>query len=658
MNIFKQAFAYIQSTKAYDVLFYNNPDDERKTWGKTDLLKANEISLYTNRAIAKRAEKVSEIQFYLTDRKSQKRIDSHKILDLLNKPNSFQTALQFWGLYQKYRDLVGEAYIWKIPSEEFGNNTGELVLLRPDCITHKYDDQGRITAFVHTSPMGGQTVELSPSEVIYLYTPDPLKPMQGISLIKAGIRAIDTEQQLSQYHANVIRNGGNVSNVIKFKTPNLTKQQVNELKEQYTEQYASARNGGKPLFLAGDAEVIKLGMSPDELSYLESKGMVLDEIIIMTGVPKAILGLTEGETFANADASIQIFLRETIKPIMTDLCTILDWQLVPEQFDLNFVDPTPENVELKLKRMETGVKTGYMTINEARELDGLDPIQGADTLLVPNTVRPLEQALKEPEPNPNVKPNDPEGKGAAEHPLRDPAVRDAYGKLMIKRMDRAEAKVLDAMQEYFSGQRRRLIEYLEGHPRKRKDLLEDGFNHQLEIDLAKQTILPLIRDILKRAGMEAKELAGSSFPFVLSQRIESFLDQRSGVFANSINETTFEKLKSEFKASLEAGESRQDLVKRIRGVYEGYDETRARTIARTEVHGATQTGTFEGYKQAGIKTKIWVAVGDAQTRDAHLAADGQEVPFDMPFNVGGEALMYPSDPHGSAENTVNCRCSI
>jgi len=26
--------------------------------------------------------------------------------------------------------------------------------------------------------------------------------------------------------------------------------------------------------------------------------------------------------------------------------------------------------------------------------------------------------------------------------------------------------------------------------------------------------------------------------------------------------------------------------------------------------------------------------------------------------VGGERLMYPGDPSGSAENVINCRCAV
>lgn len=43
-------------------------------------------------------------------------------------------------------------------------------------------------------------------------------------------------------------------------------------------------------------------------------------------------------------------------------------------------------------------------------------------------------------------------------------------------------------------------------------------------------------------------------------------------------------------------------------------------------------------------------------RPGHIAADDQVVDVTKPFMVGGEALMYPRDPKGSAENTINCHC--
>jgi len=665
MNPLKSAVQFL-TKKSYYALFYDNrlPDADRH-WGKTDFLKANEISLYTNRAIDKRAEKVSEVEFVLVNRKDEEVVEDHPILLLLNRPNEFQTARQFWGLYQKYLDLVGSAFIWIETGAPTFDRTSTKIkalhLLRPDYVRVNYGADGLISGFNYSKPRGGVTT-YTPEEIVYAYRPDPLNPTEGVSLLKAGIRTIDTELQLTKYHASVLKNGGKIESVMKFKTPSLTQQQLKDLKQQYEQQFAEAKNSGKPMFLGGDADILKLGMSPDELSFLESKRLILDDISMLTGVPKVVLGVATQETFSNAQAAIDIFLRETVKPLLSDLTTILDWTIVPDEFDLEFIDPTPENVELKLKETESGIKNYYMTINEARDRHALPPIPDGDQILAPFSLMPLDKVGEEQPSSQDNQDNqdnqDTEEKSLKPHPLRNKDVRERYGSMMVKRLDRNHQRVIKSVRNYFVEQKKRIIERIVGtRTFRHKDFIDGVFDHVLEINLAKAMLLPLIRQILLKAGTDAADLAGATRPFLLSSSIEGWLDTRAHIFATQITETTFNDLKAAFRNSLDAGESRQQLVARIRDVYDGYDETRATTIARTEVHAATQEGTIDGYQQAGLDTKIWVWAPGVLggVREDHLAMDGEEVPINAPFSNG---LDYPGDPSADPEDTINCSCSI
>lgn len=84
--------------------------------------------------------------------------------------------------------------------------------------------------------------------------------------------------------------------------------------------------------------------------------------------------------------------------------------------------------------------------------------------------------------------------------------------------------------------------------------------------------------------------------------------------------------------------------------------------ARTAVTGAQSAGKQDRYEDLASKgcqvTKIWVATNDERTRPEHAEADGQEVPYNEPFEVGGEELMHPADQSGSAWNIYNCRCTM
>jgi len=55
-------------------------------------------------------------------------------------------------------------------------------------------------------------------------------------------------------------------------------------------------------------------------------------------------------------------------------------------------------------------------------------------------------------------------------------------------------------------------------------------------------------------------------------------------------------------------------------------------------------------------TKVWGTAGDDHVRPDHQDAEGQEVPINATFSVGGEDLLYPGDPDGSDEQTAGCRC--
>lgn len=91
---------------------------------------------------------------------------------------------------------------------------------------------------------------------------------------------------------------------------------------------------------------------------------------------------------------------------------------------------------------------------------------------------------------------------------------------------------------------------------------------------------------------------------------------------------------------------------------------RAEAILRTEMtriynlaHHNQQMATAQ--QMEGVR-KRWMATGDARTRDSHLVAHVRymkdPIPVDQPFQVGGAQLMYPGDPAGPPEETINCRC--
>lgn len=127
----------------------------------------------------------------------------------------------------------------------------------------------------------------------------------------------------------------------------------------------------------------------------------------------------------------------------------------------------------------------------------------------------------------------------------------------------------------------------------------------------------------------------------------------------SVAETTRQQIVDQISAGEAEGLGVAEIARQISKNVTMIARNRGALIARTETHGAANYGANEAAKETGLKLrKEWVAAEDERTRTAHVDADGQVVDMDQPFRVGGELLMYPGDPAGSAGNIINCRCAV
>ena len=94
---------------------------------------------------------------------------------------------------------------------------------------------------------------------------------------------------------------------------------------------------------------------------------------------------------------------------------------------------------------------------------------------------------------------------------------------------------------------------------------------------------------------------------------------------------------------------------------------RATTIARTETIAAFNNGRLEGGRALAAAVGIperdvfkrWLSThGDGRTRPTHRVADGQIVPVNTRFTVGGARGSTPGDPMLPPHECVNCRCTV
>ncbi len=611
----------------------NGFSEYKLNWKTTEYMKTYANSVYVYAAVRKRAEKVGEIKFTL--KRGDKDITNDPILDILNKPNDLQSKNEFFELYQIYKDLTGSSYIYV---ERSGSKVVGLHNLRPDWITEmRSKADGSVVGYEYGQK---NKVKFAPEDVIATHFPSPLASTGGQSPIQTGRRVIDAQIQLEEYHANVLHNGGKLEGIFNVKTETLTDEQIKELKKQYSQGYAGAQKSGLPFFAYGGMEYQNLGLTPSELSYIDSKKFTRADILALYGVPLAIIDSSDlGALGSNGyDAALKIFLSETVRPLQDNLVQKLNQFLVDPALTLGYIDPSPANTEVILKEVESGIKNYYMTTNEARIMRGLSPIKGGDVIQTPFNLVPQEAVVSKHA----VK------KKSFEHPLKSKEFREKYYKGYRRGLTKDIKKFKKQLEKYLSDQKGRVL----GNDA--KNFVSDRFNFQEENKIGIEMMLPILDEIYSDSGQEIFTLFGDG-TFKVTPRARESLEKRAEFFINEINETTFAELTQTFENSIEDNLTRAELVDAVSDLYDGrIGDTRAKMIVRTETHHAIEEAKLDGYDQVGVPIKIWVHNPISENpRPEHMAIDGEEQLLREPFSNG---LMYPGD--GSADESINCNCTI
>lgn len=137
--------------------------------------------------------------------------------------------------------------------------------------------------------------------------------------------------------------------------------------------------------------------------------------------------------------------------------------------------------------------------------------------------------------------------------------------------------------------------------------------------------------------------------------IENPLDKGSLL---DLGESARRRLKRDLTSGVVQGDSIDKMASKIGKTLERNANDAVR-IARTETTRVMNDGRMESFQKAEAKgiemQKVWVATLDGRTRDRHQSIDGEKRDIDKPFSNG---LMYPGDYSGSAEEVVNCRCTM
>ncbi len=621
-----------------------------------DFLKA--YTYWTFACVRVIAENVAEAPFKLYYRKAddtEEEVKQHVILDLLSQVNPWMTEFELRELTQVHLELAGEAW-WGLEKNGLGV-PAEIWPLFPQYVHIEPDPQAFIRQIEYRVP-GAPTAVYTPDEVLQFKYSHPTNLYRGWSPTRAAAMPLDVHQFAMEWVRDFFFNDATPGGVLTTDQV-LQQSDVNRIRAQWAEAHKGRGNAHRIAVLGQGAKFQTVERSLSELAFTDEQRRLRDDILAIYGVPKHILGITEDVNRANAEAAEYVFAKRVIAPRLRRMEQRLNEFLVAkfdERLVLRLDDPVPENRELRLKERETGVKNGWLTINEARAEEGR-PSFGPqfDVPWLPGILMPAGEA-----PPPPSKLGPP-----AKRAIRlTPEQRELRWKSWIKRTEPHERRMIAALKKFFQGQQDEVMQKLKQLTGKslRRDIIDvdallwDGEEAKRRLEVLG---MPLLLAVITESGEAALAELGLDISFDVEHPAvqTGFREQLQRIVG--IDDTTREALRAELLEGLGAGEGIPQLADRVSKVFADAKGRRAETIARTETNSAASLGQQAAWEQSGVvKGKEWIAALDERTREAHRQADGQQVPLDSRFVVGGEQLEYPGDPNGSAENVINCRCTV
>lgn len=350
---------------------------------------------------------------YRTDASGGKvRVTDHWLYRLFaRRPNRFQNPFEWREMMQGHLALRGNAYN-RIVSNARGEIT-ELVPIHPDRIRIEILPGGEFRYRI-TDRDGRESV-LPRGEVWHLrgLSSDGLLGMSPIEIARESVgMALAAQDYGARFFANDAKpTGGWIEFPGSFKDA--------EAKKVFRESYQQAQSGanrGKVLVLENGMKFHEVGVTNRDAQFLELRKFQITDIARLFRVPPHMIGDLDRATFSNIEQQSLEFVMHTMTPWAERWEASIEAELLPDdeglEVEFDFANLMRGDAASRAGYYQSGIQNGWLTRNEARLAENLNPLEGLDEPLRPLNMTEksdAEEAEDEPvEKPPTSEPKEPE----------------------------------------------------------------------------------------------------------------------------------------------------------------------------------------------------------------------------------------------------------
>ncbi|MCD6433707.1 MAG: phage portal protein [Sulfurimonas sp.] len=331
------------------------------------------------------------LSVYKTEKKDKKTIKvkdhNHSLYNILqDEPNSEMMSFTFFQLVMLHLLLRGNFY-----AQIIRNNAGIVTGLYP-LDNEKMEVvrlESGVIAYVYNHSKSGR-LGLDAKEVIH-FLGMSLDGIIGMSPISYNRHTIGASIAMETYGSTLFKNGATPSGVVSGSgVKKMSDEAFKRFKESFKDAYQGMMNAGKPLFLEDGFEFKPVSISNKDGQYLESRRFTKEDIAAIFRVPSHMINILDKATFSNIEHQSMQFVVDAIRPwavriekeIKRKCFSAKEKKTYYVKFNLGAL--LRGDTKSRYEGYESAITKGcWMSRNEARELEDLNPIDGLDEMIVP-----------------------------------------------------------------------------------------------------------------------------------------------------------------------------------------------------------------------------------------------------------------------------------
>lgn len=225
----------------------------------------------------------------------------------------------------------------------------------------------------------------------------------GFELVRQATEAIGlamvTEESQARLHANGTRGGGLLSTDQK-----LDKDRIDRIRSQWSDAYGGVTNAMRTMVLDAGMKFTQMSMTGVDAQHLETRKHQVEEICRFFRVHPTKLFLdTKSASYASMEQNAISHVQDTLLPWYTRWEQAIDRDLLsPAEVRAGFYAHHAVQGLLRgdsaarSAMYKSGINDGWMTRNEARSLEELNPLPELDKPLKPLNMETVDPKVEEP----------------------------------------------------------------------------------------------------------------------------------------------------------------------------------------------------------------------------------------------------------------------